>query len=86
MSNLIPLHVVNLALDMKDLQIKTLEAKELALKELLKQEQESVKVLLNNNYRLRSAVMSALELHTKGHVFTEEERLAMWNAIEGSLV
>jgi hypothetical protein len=86
MSNLIPLHVVNLALDMKDMQIKALEAKELALKELIKQEQDSVKVLLNNNYRLRSAVMSALELHTKGHVFTEEERLAMWNAIEGSLV
>jgi hypothetical protein len=86
MSNLIPLHVVNLALDMKDMQIKALEAKELALKELIKQEQDSVKVLLNNNYRLRSAVMSALELHTKGHVFTEEERLAMWNTIEGSLV
>jgi hypothetical protein len=54
--------------------------------DLLKQEQERVKVLLNNNYRLRNAVMSALELHTKGHVFTDDERLAMWNAIEGSLV
>ena len=85
MSNLIPLHVINLALDMKDMQIKALEAKELALNELLKQEQDRVKVLLNNNYRLRSAVMNALELHTKGHVFTDDERLALWNSIEGSL-
>lgn len=86
MSNLIPLHVVNLALDAKDLQIKQIADQYERANDLLKQEQERVKVLLGNNYRLRNAVMSALELHTKGHTFTEDERLALWNSIEGSLV
>jgi len=86
MSNLIPLHVVNLALDMKDLQIKTIADENERTKELLRQEQERLNVLLTNNYRLRTAIMSAIELHKAGHAFTEVERIAMWNQIEGSLV
>lgn len=86
MSNLIPLHVVNLALDMKDLQIKTIADQNERTMELLKHEQERVNVLLGNNYRLRTAIMSAIELHKAGHAFTETERLAMWNSIENALV
>lgn len=86
MSNLIPLHVVNLALDAKDLQIKQIADQYERSNDLLKQEQERVKVLLNNNYRLRNAVMAALDLRNNGHSFTEDERLALWNSIEGSLI
>jgi hypothetical protein len=86
MSNLIPLHVVNLALEAKDTQIKQYDDENKRLHILVKEEQDRVKTLLNNNYRLRNAVMAALDMHTKGHTFTEDERLAMWNSIEGSLV
>ena len=85
MSNLIPLHVVNLALDAKDTQIKQYDDENKRLHIVLKEEQDKVNVLLKNNYRLRNAVMAALDLHKNGHTFTEDERLAMWNSIEGSL-
>jgi hypothetical protein len=85
MSNLIPLHVVNLALDAKDLQMEICRQEHKRANDLLREEQQRIKVLLESNYRLRNAVMSALELHSKGHTFTEDERLALWNSIEGSL-
>jgi hypothetical protein len=86
MSNLIPLHVVNLALDAKDTLIKQYDDENKRLHVLVKEEQDKVKTLLNNNYRLRNAVMAALDLRNNGHSFTEDERLALWNSIEGSLV
>ena len=85
MSDLIPIKIVNLALDAKDLQIKTIADQYERANDLLKQEQERVKVLLGNNYRLRNAVLSAIDLMDNNRTFTDDERLSLQNLIRGSL-
>lgn len=85
MSDLIPIKIVNLALDAKDLQIKTIADQYERANDLLKQEQERVKVLLGNNYRLRNAVISAIDLMDNNRTFTDDERLSLQNLIRGSL-
>jgi hypothetical protein len=85
MSDLIPIKIVNLALDAKDLQIKTIADQYERANDLLKQEQERVNVLLGNNYRLRNAVISAIDLMDNNRTFTDDERLSLQNLIRGSL-
>jgi hypothetical protein len=85
MSDLIPIKIVNLALDAKDLQIKTIADQCERANDLLKQEQERVNVLLGNNYRLRNAVISAIDLMDNNRTFTDDERLSLQNLIRGSL-
>lgn len=86
MSNLIPLTIVNLALDAKDLEIKSLANENERMKAMLNEERTKIEVLLKSNYTLRNAVMAAIDLMDNSRSFTDDERLRLQNLIRGSLV
>lgn len=86
MSDLIPIKIVNLALDAKDVQLKFLADENKRINDMLNDERAKIETLLKNNYRLRNAVMAAIDLMENGHSFTEDDRLRLQNQIKGSLV
>ena len=85
MSNLIPLTIVNLALDAKDLEIKSLANENERMKAMLNEERTKIEVLLKSNYTLRNAVMAAIDLMDNSRSFADDERLRLQNLIRNSL-
>ena len=85
MSNLIPLTIVNLALDAKDLEIKSLANENERMKAMLNEERTKIEVLLKSNYTLRNAVIAAIDLMDNSRSFADDERLRLQNLIRNSL-
>lgn len=86
MSRLIPTRLAELAIEAKDIQLKFLADENKRINDMLNDERSKIETLLKNNYRLRNAVMAAIDLMDNGHSFTEDDRLRLQNQIKGSLV
>lgn len=84
MSDLIPIKIVNLALDAKDREIKEAKAALAAHEKAHAELNEKFQTALKNNSRLRDAVLLAIELNETSN-YDGIEISSVWHKIKSAL-